>query len=178
MNERPLVPPGGSLFRQGRTPVMLQTEAAECGLACLAMIAGHYGHRSDLLSLRKHYDVSLKGMTLHDVVRLAHKLKLSTRAVKAEMDDLGRLRLPCILHWDHNHFVVLVRVGKRGATIHDPAFGQRNLAFEEVSRHFTGIAMEAWPSHGFERKTERAGSGFSTSFATPTACSGLRTRSS
>lgn len=133
---------------------MLQTEAAECGLACLAMVAGHYRHRSDLLSLRKHYDVSLKGMTLHDIVRLAHKLKLSTRAVKAEMEDLGRLRLPCILHWSHNHFVVLVRVAKRGATIHDPAFGHRNLAFEEISRHFTGIAMEVWPSPGFERKTE------------------------
>ena len=151
-----LVPPGGSLFGKRRTPVVLQTEAAECGLACLAMIAGHYGHRSDLLSLRKHYDVSLKGMTLHDIVRLAHKLKLSTRAVKAEMEELGRLRLPCILHWNHNHFVVLVRVGKRGATIHDPAFGHRNLAFEEISRHFTGIAMEVWPSPGFERKTERA----------------------
>ncbi len=149
-----LVPPGGSLFGKRRTPVVLQTEAAECGLACLAMVAGHYRHRSDLLSLRKHYDVSLKGMTLHDIVRLAHKLKLSTRAVKAEMEDLGRLRLPCILHWSHNHFVVLVRVAKRGATIHDPAFGHRNLAFEEISRHFTGIAMEVWPSPGFERKTE------------------------
>ena len=73
---------GLSFTGRGRLPLIRQSEAAECGLACLAMIAGHYGHRSDLLSLRKHYDVSLKGMTLHDVVRLAHKLKLSTRAVK------------------------------------------------------------------------------------------------
>jgi ATP-binding cassette subfamily B protein RaxB len=150
------LPPGAAFFRGHRTPVIIQTEAAECGLACLAMIAGHYGHRSDLLSLRKHYDVSLKGMTLHDVVRLAHKLKLSTRAVKAEMSELGRLRLPCLLHWDHNHFVVLAGVGKRSVTIHDPAIGRRTVPLEEVSGHFTGIAMEAWPSHGFERKTEQA----------------------
>ena len=148
--------PGGSLLKKRRTPVVLQTETAECGMACLAMIAGHYGHRLDLPALRKHYDVSLKGMTLHDVVRLAHKLKLSTRALRAEMTDLKRLRLPCILHWDHMHFVVLTRVGRRGLTIHDPGVGRRVVPLHEVSRRFTGVALEAWPSHGFERKTERA----------------------
>ena len=148
--------PGGSLLRKRRTPIVLQTETAECGMACLAMIAGHYGHRLDLPALRKHYDVSLKGMTLYDVARLAHKLKLSTRALRAEMSDLRSLRLPCILHWDHMHFVVLTRIGRRGLTIHDPGVGRRVVPFQEVSRRFTGVALEAWPSHGFERKTERA----------------------
>ncbi len=148
--------PGGSLFSKRRTPIVLQTETAECGMACLAMIAGHYGHRLDLPALRKHYDVSLKGMTLHDVVHLAHKLKLSTRALRVEMTDLRSLRLPCILHWDHMHFVVVTRIGRHGLTIHDPGIGRRIVPFHEVSRRFTGIALEAWPSHGFERKTERA----------------------
>lgn len=145
-----------ALFSRRRTPVVLQTEAAECGMACLAMIAGHYGHRLDLPALRKHYEVSLKGMTLHDVVQLAHKLKLSTRALAAEIADLKRLRLPCILHWDHTHFVVLTRIGRRGMTIHDPAFGHRIVSFQEISRRFTGVVLEAWPSQAFERKTERA----------------------
>jgi ATP-binding cassette subfamily B protein RaxB len=146
----------GSLFNRRRTPVVLQTEVAECGMACLAMIAGHYGHRLDLPALRKHYDVSLKGMTLHDVVDLAHKLKLSTRALRVEMTHLRELRLPCILHWDHAHFVVLTRIGRRGLTIHDPAVGRRVVPLQEVSRRFTGIVLEAWPSYGFERKAERA----------------------
>ena len=150
------LPGSGSLFDRRRTPVVLQTEVAECGMACLAMIAGHYGHRLDLPALRKHYDVSLKGMTLHDIVDLAHKLKLSTRALRVEMTHLRELRLPCILHWDHAHFVVLTRIGRRGLTIHDPAVGRRVVPFQEVSRRFTGIVLEAWPSHGFERKTERA----------------------
>jgi ATP-binding cassette subfamily B protein RaxB len=145
-----------ALFSRRRTPVVLQTETAECGMACLAMIAGHYGHRLDLPALRKHYDVSLKGMTLHDVVQLAHKLKLSTRALAAEIADLKRLRLPCILHWDHMHFVVLTRIGRRGMTIHDPGFGHRVVSFQEISRRFTGVVLEAWPSYAFERKTERA----------------------
>src|ERR1700755_3375146 len=118
-------PGRASLLNRRRTPIVLQTETAECGMACLAMIAGHYGHRMDLPALRKHYDVSLKGMTLHDVVQLAHKLKLSTRALRLDIADLRNLRLPCILHWDHMHFVVLTSVSGRGLTIHDPSVGRR-----------------------------------------------------
>ncbi|MBV8590875.1 MAG: peptidase domain-containing ABC transporter [Acetobacteraceae bacterium] len=148
--------PAGAMFGARRTPVVRQTEAAECGMACLAMIASHYGHRVDLAALRRQCSISLKGMTLHDVVRLASQLRLSTRALRAEIPNLKQLRLPCILHWEHKHFVVLTHVSKRAITINDPALGRRKLPMEEVSRRFTGIALEAWPTEGFERKTERA----------------------
>jgi ATP-binding cassette subfamily B protein RaxB len=72
------------------------------------------------------------------------------------MSHLKQLRLPCILHWDHSHFVVLTQVGARTVIIHDPASGRRKIALEEVSRRFTGIALEAWTTEGFERKTDRA----------------------
>ena len=146
----------GSLVRWGRTPVVLQTEAAECGMACLAMISGHFGHRIDLAALRGRYNLSIKGMTLHDMVRVASQLRLSTRAVRVEIRNLDKLRLPCVLHWDHNHFVVLTRVGKRSVTIHDPALGRRKIPLEEVSRRFTASRWRRWPAEGFERKTERA----------------------
>src|SRR5438270_169214 len=58
-----------------RTPLVLQTEAAECGLACLAMIAGRYGHRVDLPALRQRHSLSLRGTTLHDLVRMASNLR-------------------------------------------------------------------------------------------------------
>src|SRR5215471_15434763 len=108
-----------------KTPLILQTEVAECGLACLAMIAGRYGHRVDLPALRQRYNVSLRGSTLHDLVRVASTMRLATRAVRAELPHLRRLRLPCVLHWDHNHFVVLIRVGRRRMVIHDPGVGCR-----------------------------------------------------
>jgi ATP-binding cassette subfamily B protein RaxB len=146
----------GAIVRRRRTPVILQTEAAECGLACLAMIAGHFGHNLDLSALRTRYNLSLKGMTMHDMLRVASQLRLSTRALRAEMSNLSQVRLPCILHWDHKHFVVLTRVDKHTAVIHDPALGKRKISTEEVSRRFTGIVLEAWPAEGFERKTERA----------------------
>jgi ATP-binding cassette, subfamily B, bacterial CvaB/MchF/RaxB len=145
----------GAIARRRQTPVVLQTESAECGLACLAMIAGHFGHRLDLPALRTRYSLSLKGMTMRDIVRVASQLRLSTRALRAEVSNLSQLRLPCIVHWNHNHFVVLTRVGKHAAIIHDPALGKRKIPIQEVSRRFTGIVLEAWPAEGFERKTER-----------------------
>lgn len=145
-----------SLMIRRRTPLILQTETAECGLACLAMIAARYGHRVDLAALRRRYSLSLRGTTLHDLVRAASSMRLATRALRAELPHLRRLRLPCILHWDHNHFVVLTRVRARRMVIHDPGVGRRCVPVQEVSKRFTGIVLEAWPTEGFERKTERA----------------------
>lgn len=139
-----------------RTPVILQAEAGECGPACLAMIAGHYGHVIDLAALRQRHPASIKGSTLRDLVNLGGALDLATRALRVELEDLPRLRLPSLLHWGHNHFVVLVRVGRRGIVIHDPAVGRRRAPREEASRMFTGVALEAWPTESFRRRTERA----------------------
>ena len=139
-----------------RTPLILQTETAECGLACLAMIAGRYGHRVDLPALRQSYNLSLRGTTLQDLVRIASGMRLATRALRAELKHLRGLRLPCVLHWDHNHFVVLIRVRGRRIVIHDPAVGRRNVPMQEVNKRFTGIVLEGWPTESFERKTERA----------------------
>ena len=142
------------LFGTNRMPVILQTESAECGLACLAMIASHHGHRVDLDTLRARYPVSLKGIDLHGLMQLADRLHLATRAVRLELDELGNLRCPAVLHWDLDHFVVLKKVTARSITIHDPARGQRTLPREEASRHFTGVALEFVPAPGFERKKE------------------------
>lgn len=138
------------------TPVVLQTEAAECGLACLAMVAAHHGHRTNLPALRQRFTTSLKGLTIRDLVRLGADLKLATRALRLDLVDLKQLRLPCVLHWDHNHFVVLTRVSTTRVVLHDPAIGRRTMRLEEFSRHFTGVALEAWPADGFQPRNERA----------------------
>ncbi|MGY2048536.1 peptidase domain-containing ABC transporter [Methylobacterium sp. JK268] len=138
------------------TPVILQAEAAECGLACLAMVAAFHGHRLDLQALRSRFAISMRGATLRDLMRVGTALRLSTRALKLDIPDLASLRLPCILHWQHNHFVVLTRVGPRAAVIHDPACGRRTVPLAELSAKFTGIALELWPTEQFERKRERA----------------------
>ncbi|HEX3416562.1 MAG TPA: peptidase domain-containing ABC transporter, partial [Stellaceae bacterium] len=139
-----------------RTPLIRQSEVAECGLACLAMIAGRYGHRVDLAALRQRHNIPLRGTTLRDLIRIASTMRLAARALRAEPPHLRGLQLPCILHWDHNHFVVLTRMSGRRMVIHDPAVGRRFIPLQEVEKRFTGIVVEAWPTGDFERKTERA----------------------
>ena len=115
-----------------KLPLLLQTEAAECGLACLGMVAGYFGHRTDLATLRRRFSVSLKGATLGNLAHIAHELDLATRPVKLDLDDLAELRLPCLLHWNFNHFVVLKEVGAKSVTIHDPAAGVRKHLRRDV----------------------------------------------
>lgn len=146
-----------SLSFSGRraTPIVMQTEAAECGLACLAMVAGFHGHRTDLGTLRRQHSVSLKGTTLAHLMQIAGLLKLNSRPLKLELDALAQLALPAILHWDLNHFVVLVAVSPRGAVVHDPAGGRRRLGWQELSKHFTGVALELAPTPEFKPRDER-----------------------
>jgi ATP-binding cassette subfamily B protein RaxB len=140
-----------------RLPVVLQAEAAECGMACLAMVLGHYGRNVDLGALRRRHALSLKGMTLRNLIDLAGAMGLATRALRVEMHDLGRLKTPCILHWGLNHFVVLAKAHKGGIIIHDPARGRRILSLSEASREFTGVVLEASPTAKFVPERSRRG---------------------
>lgn len=133
-----------------RLPLILQAEAAECGLACLAMVAGYHGHHADTATLRRRHGFSLKGATLKDVVAVADRIGLAARPLRLDLHELPMLKTPCILHWDLNHFVVLKSVSGARVTIHDPAEGLRRLPMEEVSRHFSGVALELTPTGGFE----------------------------
>ncbi|MDR0217301.1 MAG: peptidase domain-containing ABC transporter [Enterobacteriaceae bacterium] len=132
-----------------KVPKILQTEAAECGLASLAMVFHYYGLQIDLSNLRSQFGISTRGVTLPTLINIANTLKFKTRAVSLDLDEIIELRKPCILHWDMNHFVVLVGVKKNKMIIHDPAFGKRILSEQEFSKHFTGIGLELWPGSDF-----------------------------
>jgi ATP-binding cassette subfamily B protein RaxB len=138
-----------------RLPMIRQSEAAECGLACIAMIAGFHGYRTSLTALRAAHPISLKGSTLKSLIEIADRLGLSARPLRVELDSLGKLKLPCVLHWDMNHFVVLKSVSRRGCVIHDPAIGARHYSFAEVSPSFSGIALELSPAAQFRREDVR-----------------------
>jgi ATP-binding cassette subfamily B protein RaxB len=138
----------GFPFRR-RTPVINSAEAAECGLACLAMVARHHGHDVDLNGLRQRFSLSLTGATLRTLMGMADRLGLAARPLRIELESLSRLALPAILHWDLNHFVVLTKIGRGRATIHDPATGARTLSPAQLSKHFTGVALELTPSAAF-----------------------------
>jgi ATP-binding cassette, subfamily B, bacterial CvaB/MchF/RaxB len=141
---------------RSRLPSILQTEAAECGLACLAMIASYHRYRIDLNTLRRRHPVSLKGVTLRGLIQVANQLHLAGRPLRFELDNLRLLTLPAIVHWDMNHFVVLKSVSGKAIVIHDPASGVRSYTLAEASKHLTGVALELVPSEGFAPKHEKA----------------------
>ena len=129
---------------------ILQSEAAECGLTCLAMLASAHGLRIDLAELRQRFSISLKGADLAQLMRHAQALNFATRPLRLELDEMNQLQLPCMLHWNLNHFVVLTKVSRDKLTILDPALGKREVPFSEVSKHFTGVALEVTPTHEFK----------------------------
>ncbi|MUG08661.1 peptidase domain-containing ABC transporter [Commensalibacter melissae] len=141
-------------FRQ-TVPVILQVEASECGLACLAMIMSYYGNYIDLTTFRQRESISIKGITLQNIVDIAQRNNLTTRPLRLEMEELNKLRLPCILHWSLNHFVVLTDVKTNGIIINDPARGKRKVLWGEINNEFTGVALEIAPDQNFTRKDER-----------------------
>lgn len=145
-----------NLGRVRRLPVVIGVEAAECGLACLTMIARYWGHDVDLNSLRQKYKLSISGTTLRSIIEQANELSFSTRAIRVELNALPKLKLPSILHWDLNHFVVLKSVGKKSIEIHDPALGRKVLSLEEASDRFTGVALELAPAKDFKPTKSRA----------------------
>lgn len=136
-------------FSRRRLSIQYQTEAAECGLACLAMLATYHGKRTDLARLRRQWPVSMKGLTFDQLIDMANGAGLRARPLRLELEELGKLATPCILHWRLDHFVVLEKVGRGGVTIVDPAVGRLTLRAAQVSRQFSGVALELSPASGF-----------------------------
>jgi len=132
--------------------LILQTTASECGLACVAMVATDFGHKIELHEVRDTYTLSLRGATLADLVKVLGKLDIASRPLKLTLDNLYRLSTPCILHWDMNHFVVLVEVRRRTIVINDPARGRVTMSLDEAGQHFPGVALEIQPTPEFRRR--------------------------
>ncbi|MDM5181922.1 peptidase domain-containing ABC transporter [Massilia sp. DJPM01] len=135
---------------------MRQTETAECGLACIAIAAKQFGARIELATMRQKYHVSSRGMTLREVREISADLGMAGRAVRCEVDQLADLKTPSILHWELKHFVVLERVKGNRFHIHDPAVGQVKLSASEVSRKFSGVALEITETKEFVKRKERS----------------------
>ena len=136
-----------------RLPVIRQTTASECGLACLAMIASFHGYKNDISEIRRKFPLSMRGANIKDLMDIAEQLNLSSRAMRSELEELSQLRTPCILHWGFNHFVVLKSVNKKGLLLHDPAKGRLSISIDEAQRKFTGVVLELVPTKDFQKKS-------------------------
>ena len=126
-----------------RSPKMVfQEDFADCGLACLVMIASQFGRGYNLSSLKSTFPTPTDGIGLVELLSISKRLGLSGRALRADLSVLRTLKLPILLHWGLNHYVVLASVRKKKYLIMNPALGAQWLTESHVSRFFTGIAVE------------------------------------
>lgn len=135
-----------------RLPMVRQETVSECGLACVAMLAGYHGDATDLSVLRRKHGASLNGVTLAGIMRVCRSRHLTARAIRCEVNELHKLRAPCILHWEFKHFVVLSGVRGDALLLHDPAVGSRTVSLHDAGIAFTGVALEVTPSPTFRRR--------------------------
>lgn len=135
-----------NLFGRSPTPVLLQTQVAECGVKCLHMVAAYHGHHVD----RRSQVASSQGSSLAELMVQAQRLGLVARGLRAELAELSGVSRPAILHWDLEHFVVLVRLKGSRAVVHDPARGRVVMDLAELSKHFTGVLLELQPGPDFK----------------------------
>ncbi|MDE1192557.1 MAG: cysteine peptidase family C39 domain-containing protein [Arachidicoccus sp.] len=100
-------------MRVNAFPYYKQLNAMDCGPTCLRMVAKHYGRHYNADTLRQKAGFSKQGVTLLGISETAEKIGFRTRGVKIDYFQLSDITLPCILHWDQNHFVVLIDISKK-----------------------------------------------------------------
>jgi len=130
------------LLTKNKLPEIYQTETAECGLACLVMVAQFFRIKITLPQLRNQFSVSLNGLSLKNLIVIAKEVGLGAKPVRCKLEDLADLDQPALLHWDLQHFVVLKCVGQKYVEIHDPSTGYQKMTLADASNHYTGIAVE------------------------------------
>ena len=139
------------MFGRIRTPTVLQMEAAECGAACLAIVLRHFGRVVPLLELRQVCGVSRDGSDAASLLRAARLYGLDGKGFRMDLAALRRQRLPLILFWEFNHFLVLEGFRGNRVALNDPATGPRWVSLAAFSAGFTGVVLQLRPGPEFRR---------------------------
>jgi ABC-type bacteriocin/lantibiotic exporter with double-glycine peptidase domain len=134
------------LRRPKRVPFIPQMEFTECGAASLAMVMASHGYHAPVSEVRQACDVSRDGASALSIVAAARAYGFEAEGVKVEPEHLSDLPAPVILHWRFRHFLVLESIGRRTATLVDPASGRTKVSHDEIGRNFTGVAIVVVPS--------------------------------
>lgn len=146
-------------------PYVKQHDSMQCGIACLAMVCRYYGKKYTIDAISNYCFATTEGVSMLGISQAAGKLGLETLALRLTADNLAELEMPCILHWNQNHFVVLYKVSKNGQRFHvaDPGKGRIRYTIEEFEQHWAstqsggeskGIAMFLKPTQKFYDKKE------------------------
>jgi len=138
-------------MRRRRVPEVRQMSEVECGLACLAMILQYHGCPMSLSELRTRSGVGRDGLSALEIVHAARRYGLRVRAVSLQRNDFGFVKLPAIVHWEFNHFLVVERWSRSRVDVVDPARGRHRLTAQEFDAGFTGVVLILEPATSFDR---------------------------
>lgn len=134
-----------------KTPTIFQMEATECGAASMAMICAYWGKYVPLEQMRIETGVSRDGCNAANIMRAAKRFGMECHGYRKEPESLRTIDLPCMIHWNFNHFVVLEGFKGDHAYINDPAMGRRKLTLQELDEGFTGVVLTFKPTDKFEK---------------------------
>ena len=151
-----------NLFRSKAIKWIRQHDSMQCGVACLAMICRHYGKRYSLEYLDGFCHANVAGVSMLGIAEGAGCVGLETSTFAATTDELVEIKLPCILHWNQNHFVVLYDISRNGGRyrVADPGKGLIDYSRNELESHWisnrtddgpSGIVMQLEPTEKFYR---------------------------
>jgi ATP-binding cassette subfamily B protein len=153
-------------------PLYRQLDAMDCGPACLRMVAAYHGKQFLLPFLRERSYIDKEGVSAKGIVTAAESIGLRTLVVKLPFDtgageevSFLDVPLPCIVHWDQRHFVIVFKIGKKHIWIADPAEGKKKISHAEFKRHWcadsglgVAILLETSPEfYNRQTETERRG---------------------
>lgn len=138
-----------------KTPTVFQMEATECGAASLSMIFAYFGKFLPLEQMRIETGVSRDGCNAGNMMRAAKRFGLGCRGFRKETEDLRQLEMPCIIHWNFNHFVVFEGFKGDVAYLNDPAVGRRKLTYEELDEGFTGVVLTFQLTDAFVKEKKK-----------------------
>ncbi|MGI9310813.1 MAG: cysteine peptidase family C39 domain-containing protein, partial [bacterium] len=139
------------------TPLLLQLEATECGAAALGVILAHFDRRVPISELREACAVGRDGCDAADLMRAARQYGLSVQGWKKEPHHIPKMKLPAIIFWEFNHFLVLEGYGRNCFYLNDPGNGHRVVDDKEFDRGFTGVILTFKPGPEFATGGAREG---------------------